>query len=129
MSDRDELAAFDAAVVEAVADEHGVDADRLAELLRTHQSNVRGLPGVEDLVYEWRNHFHLDPMLARTDAAYYLALPKHVWDEFGDDLAVDDDERAALIAVHDRQARSDADIAGFEAARLDGDAAVVLTRP
>jgi len=128
MIDSDELSAFADDVIAAVAADHGVDRDRLTDLVRSHQSNVRDLPGVDDLVYEWRNQFHLDPMLARTDDAYYLALPAHVWDEFGDDLGVDDDERAALIAVHDRQARTDAKTAGFDASRLDGDAAVVLTR-
>jgi hypothetical protein len=129
MTDRDELAVFDNGIVDEVAADHDVSADRLAELARTHQSNVRDLPGVDNLVYEWRNHFHLDPLLARTDEAYYLALPAHVWDEFADDVAADGDERAALVALHDRQARADAAEAGFDAARLDGDDAVVLVRP
>jgi len=128
MTDSDELDAFTEEVIAAVAADHGVDLDRLTELVRRHQSNVRDLPGVDDIVYEWRNQFHLDPMLARTDDAYYLALPAHVWDEFADDLDVVDDERAALVAVHDQQARADAETAGFDASRLDGDAAVVLTR-
>ncbi|MFC7195270.1 hypothetical protein ACFQL4_12360 [Halosimplex aquaticum] len=64
---RDELAAFDEAVLAEAADEHGVSADRLADLVRTHQSNVRDLPGVEDIVYEWRNYFHRDPLVGRTE--------------------------------------------------------------
>jgi len=128
MTDRDELAAFDRGLIVEVAAEYDLDEDRLAELVSTHQSNVRELPGVDDIVYEWRNHFHLDPMLARTDGAYYLALPDHVWDEFADALDVDDAERTALVAVHDRQARRDAGTAGFDPTRLDGDTAVVLTR-
>jgi hypothetical protein len=129
MADRDELAVFDDAVVDAAAADHDLSPDRLAEVVRAHQDNVRELPGVDDIVYEWRNYFHLDPMLARTEEAYYLALPDHVWDEFAEDLALDDDERVGLLAVHDRQARRDAESAGFDAGRLDGDAAVVLVRP
>lgn len=126
---RDELAAFDQSVIDAVADDHGVSAERLTDLVATHQRNVRDLPGVEDIVYEWRNYFHLDPMVARTEAAYYLALPDHVWEEFVEDLALEDGERAALLALHDRQAREDAATAGVDTGRLDGDRALVLTRP
>ncbi|PSP31781.1 hypothetical protein BRC64_08845 [Halobacteriales archaeon QH_10_67_22] len=129
MSERDELAVFDEAVVADVAADHGLDSDRLADLARTHQSNVRDLPGVDDIVYEWRNYFHMDPLLARTETAYYLALPDHVWDEFAEDIDLDGDRRAALVALHDRQARNDADTAGLDTGRLDGDRAVVLTRP
>jgi hypothetical protein len=129
MSTRDELAAFDEETIADVAKAHGVEPDRLASLVRTHQSNVRDLPGVEDIVYEWRNYFHLDPLVAQTDAAYYLALPDHVWDEFTDDVGIEGDERGALLAVHDRQARADAPEVGIDTARLDGDHALVLTRP
>ncbi|WP_436924610.1 hypothetical protein [Halosimplex amylolyticum] len=126
---RDELAAFDDAVLAAAADEHGVSTARLTDLVRTHQSNVRDLPGVEDIVYEWRNYFHQDPLVGRSEAAYYLALPAHVWEEFVEDLGIEGPERAALLAVHDRQARAAEPEAGVEEARLDGDAALVLTRP
>jgi len=129
MADRDELDAFDADLVAAVAEEHDVDRDRLTTLARTHQSNVRDLPGVDDIVYEWRNQFHLDPLLARTTATYYLALPAHVWDEFAESLGATDAERAALVALHDRQTRQDAEEVGADVGRLDGDEAVVLTRP
>jgi hypothetical protein len=126
---REELAAFETAVIEATAADHGVPAERLAALVEVHQSNVRDLPGVDDIVYEWRNYFHRDPLLARAEDAYYLALPDHVWDEFADDLGLGETERAAVVAVHDRQARADAADAGFDTDRLDTDAAVVLTRP
>jgi hypothetical protein len=110
-------------------DESAID-ERLADLVRTHQSNVRDLPGVEDIVYEWRNYFHQDPLVGRTDGAYYLALPDHVWDEFVADMGIEDPERAALLAVHDRQARAAPADAGVDEDRLDGDdAALVLTRP
>jgi len=126
---RDELAAFDEAVVESVAAERDVSTERLTDVVRTHQANVRDLPGVEDIVYEWRNYFHRDPLVGRTDGAYYLALPAHVWEEFTDDLALGDAESAALLAVHDAQARAAPGDAGVETARLDTDAALVLTRP
>ncbi|WP_415381759.1 hypothetical protein [Halosimplex sp. TS25] len=126
---RDELAAFDDAVLADAADDNDVSVDRLAALVRTHQSNVRDLPGVEDIVYEWRNYFHQDPLVGRTEGAYYLALPDHVWEEFVEDMGIEGAERAALLAVHDRQARTAEPAAGVDAARLDGDAALVLTRP
>jgi hypothetical protein len=129
MSDRDELDAFDDDLLASVAEQRDIDLDRLTALVRTHQSNVRELPGVDDIVYEWRNQFHLDPLLARTGAAYYLALPGHVWDEFADSLDVTDAERDALVALHDRQTRQDATEVGADVGRLDGDEAVVLVRP
>ena len=129
MIDSDELSAFADDVIAAVAADHGVDRDRLTDLVRSHQSNVRDLPGVDDLVYEWRNQFHLDPMLARTDDAYYLALPAHVWDEFLDALGVEGDRADALRAAHRVQFDRAAEEAGFDPDRAADDAAVVLTRP
>jgi len=125
---RDELAEFDDSVIETVAAEHDIAPAALTDLVRTHQSNVRDLPGVEDIVYEWRNYFHQDPLVGRTEAAYYLALPAHVWDEFAEDMGLSSAERAALLAVHERQARH-ADGAGVELDRLETDTALVLVRP
>jgi len=122
---RPPLAAFDDETFDRVAAETGVSADRLRTLARRHQEGVRELPGVDDIVYEWRNHFHMDPLLTRTDAVYVLALPSHVWDEFADRLELSAAELDALRAVHDRQARALADATD----RLDGDAGLVLTRP
>jgi len=129
MPDRDELDAFDADCIAAVAEDHDLDVDRLTTLVRTHQANVRDLPGVEDIVYEWRSQFHWDPLLARTTETYYLALPDHVWDEFADSMDATDAECDALAAVHDRQTRHDADGVGADVDRLDGYEAIVLTRP
>lgn len=129
MTDRDALAVFDSDLFAEVAGEFDLAEDRLHELARTHQENVRDLPGVDNIVYEWRNHFHRDPLLARTDESYYLALPEHVWDEFADSLGATDRELAALIAVHERQARRDSPSLGFEASRLENDEPVVLSRP
>ena len=129
MTDRDEIAVFEDALIEDVAAAHDVSTDRLTELARSHQSNVRDLPGVDNIVYEWRNHFHLDPLLVRTEDAYYLALPDHVWEEFADDFAADDGELSALRALHEAQSRADAPEIGLDTSRLDGDGAVVLVRP
>jgi len=122
---RPPLSAFDDETFGHVAAETEVSADRLRTLVQRHQEGVRDLPGVDDIVYEWRNHFHMDPLLVRTDAVYVLALPAHVWEEFADRLDVSETELDALLSVHDRQARALVDATG----RLDGDTALVLTRP
>jgi hypothetical protein len=129
MTERDALGVFDAGLVTDVAGDHDIDSDRLSTLARTHQSNVRDLPGVDDIVYEWRTQFHQDPLLARTNAAYYLALPDHVWDEFAEDIGASEAERAALVDLHGRQTRIDADEVGADTARLETSEPVVLTRP
>jgi len=118
---RDPLAAFDEAVIDAVADQHGIDERRLRALVRRHQQSVRDLPGVDDIVYEWRKAFRTDPLVERRPDRYVLATPAHVWPEFGDHLDLDDDERTALEAVHERQAR--------EHTGSDVDHPVVFTRP
>lgn len=121
---RDPLAAFDRETIErtAAAD---LPADDLARLVARHQESVRNLPGVEDIVYEWRNHFQGDPLVHRTPDVYVLALPARVWEEFADALGLEGAELEALRSVHDRQARAHAD----EESRFDGAAAMVLTRP
>lgn len=129
MTERDALGVFDAGLVTEVAGDHDIDSDRLSTLARTHQSNVRDLPGVDDIVYEWRTQFHQDPLLARTSAAYYLALPDHVWDEFAEDIGISEAERTALVDLHGRQTRIDADEVGVDTARLETSEPVVLTRP
>ncbi len=124
MSDpRPSLAAFDDRTFTLVADQTDFDADRLRSLVGRHQDDVRDLPGVDNIVYEWRNHFHLDPLVHRTDAVYVLALPSHVWTEFADDLSPA--QLDALKSVHDRQARTLAP----SSERFESDDALVLTRP
>jgi hypothetical protein len=122
---RDPLAAFDDEAIDAVAASADVDEELLRTLARDHQEGVRDLPGVDDIVYEWRNQFHLDPLLHRESDVYVLALRGHVWDEFGERLGLEDTELDALRALHDRQARRLVEDAG----RLADDEAVVLTRP
>jgi len=125
MSDRPPLAGFDDETIERVATDHGLDPAALRTLVARHQEGVRDLPGVEDIVYEWRSQFHEDPLVHRTDAVYVLALRSSVWDEFADSLDLDGAADEALRAVHARQARSHVD--GTD--RLDAGAPMVLTRP
>ena len=128
---REELAAFDDDLLRsAIA---GVGADRLAALAREHQAGIRELPGVDDIVYEWRRGLPWDPVLFRSPEVYVLALPDRVWAEFLGELGTGNPEADALRELHDRQARRtlegvdrpDADAA----AALDTHAAMVLTRP
>jgi len=105
------LAPFDDAVVAAVADEHGLAADRLRELLVAHQALFRDRDArtVEDMIYEWRTGLPGDPLVARTDAAVYLDAPAYVWEDLLSwlDLAPGDEAAAALRAVHARQFAAD----------------------
>lgn len=127
---RDPLAAFDEAVLEAVADEEGVAGDALADLVRRHQRGMRELPGVLDLVYEWRRTLPYDPLVERTEAAFHVVLTEAVWAEFLDAHDLSARERRALLAVHDRQVRHALDEGEREADDpLYGGAPMVLTRP
>jgi hypothetical protein len=116
------LAPFEDDILAAVADESGVDETALRESLRRHQRTARENPGVDDLVYEWRKYLPYDPLVDRTETAYYCALRVGVWDEYADYLGVD---LTAVMAVHDRQARR---VAGERQDRYDGAEAMVLTR-
>jgi hypothetical protein len=119
------LDAFDDELFTAVASDNDLDADRLRSVAGDHQQGVRDLPGVDDIVYEWRNQFHMDPLVHRTPAAYVLALRDHVWSEFGDRLDLSATELDALRSLHDRQART----LVTDASRFDDADALVLTRP
>lgn len=123
---RPPLDAFDDEPIERAAADADLPASALRSIVERHQESVRDLPGVEDVVYEWRSQFHEDPLVHRTPAVYVLTLRPHVWEEFGDALDLSDGELAALRDVHDRQARR---LVGEGATRFDSDAAVVLTRP
>lgn len=100
---RDPLGAFDSTVVDDVAWEFDCTPDSLAALARDHQESVRALPGVDDIVYEWRRTLPVDPLVERRSDAYFLRIESAVWAEFTDALALGDDEAAALVAVHARQ--------------------------
>lgn len=90
---------FSRDVVASVATEYGLSPERLTSLIERHQRSMHDLPGVAELVYEWRKHFD-GAVLDRTDATYYLSVPEAVWAEFGESLDASDDETAALVAVH-----------------------------
>jgi hypothetical protein len=100
---RDPLAAFDDGVAGAVAAEFGLPPATLRALVRRHQETVRRLPGVEDVVYEWRRSLPVSPLVERRSGAYLLAVPGHVWPEFREEMALSDVEYDALRAVHARQ--------------------------
>ncbi len=85
----------------AVADDAGVDEDELRAALVDHQESVESLPGVENIVYEWRKEY-AGPLLKRTEDAYYLLVPERVWSEFADHLDISEPEKAAVIDVHRR---------------------------
>lgn len=124
---RDPLDAFDPDLVSSVAGETGGDVDALWSLLRRHQESMRDLPGVADLVYEWRRVFD-DAVVVRTERLFCCAVRPVVWSEFADALGLDDEERERLVAVHGRQARRTARREGADERAFDGRAAVVLTR-
>lgn len=105
-ADRDPLAAFDDAVVADVARKRDRSPAALRELAARQQESVRDLPGVDDLVYEYRKAFARSPVAERREAAYYLLVPGHVWPEFGAALSLSEAELAALRALHDRQFRA-----------------------
>jgi hypothetical protein len=121
---RPPLAAFADRIFDRVAEETGVPLGRLRTVTRRHQQGVRDLPGVDNIVYEWRTQFRADPLVHRTEEVYVLSVADHVWGEFADTLEASPPEREALETVHDRQARR---LVG-ETPPLD-DGALVLTRP
>jgi hypothetical protein len=123
----DPLAVFDPVVVSSVAEETGVDPDALWSTLRRHQETVRELPGVADLVHEWRRVFD-DALVVRTERVFCCAVRPVVWSEFADALGIGDEEREALELVHDRQARRIVRAGGADVSPFDGRAAVVLAR-
>lgn len=94
---------FDDDVIAQAAETHGVDEAALGSVVERHQASVESLPGVENLAYEWRKQYE-SPLVERTVAAYYFAVPERVWREFGDALEVDGPMLDALRHVHRRTA-------------------------
>jgi hypothetical protein len=120
---RDPLASFDEGVIETVAREHDVPAARLRGLIRRHQALVRRLPGVDDVVYEWRRSLPTDPVVERRPDVYYLSVAEHVWPEYVAALSLSGEEATLLRAVHRRQFES-----AVGARPTDDRGAMVLTR-
>ncbi|MFB6165363.1 MAG: hypothetical protein ABEJ31_09425 [Haloarculaceae archaeon] len=114
---------FDDAAIARAAGRHDVTEADLRALLAAHQAQVRANPGVEDIVYEWRAGFHAQPVVLRTDAAYYLCLRAHVWDEFAEALDLSEEELRAVQSVHEDLVR-----AKTGAERDDGERFMVLAR-
>jgi len=115
---------FDTTDVERSASEFAVDPAALTERLADHQAAVEELPGVENIVYEWRKQYE-DPLIERTAEVYYLRVPATVWDEFGDALGVGDAMLSALVDVHRRTVSTTSDVSSTPP---DGVAYVALDR-
>lgn len=128
MTDTDPLAAFDDDIVEGVAAETDLPVSTLRDRLRRQQEHARSLPGVDDLVYEWRRFLPYDPVVRRESDAYYLVFTDSVWIEFGEQLSFDDATLAAVRTVHDRQLRRSLAAAEEDQSVADGGAPMVLTR-
>jgi len=122
------LAPFDGDVVAAVASETGGSEAALWDALQRHQAYAGSLPSVEDLVYEWRTRLPYDPLVDRTDAAYYVALLPQVWTEFGEQMGLSGATITRLREVHDRQARRLTAEHGTPTEPYDGAAPMVLSR-
>jgi hypothetical protein len=125
---RDPLVPFDDDIIAAVADRTDADPDRLRTLLRRHQESARDLPGIDNLVYEWRKYLPYDPVVARTDEAFHCVVLPEVWADFADALDIDDADFERLLAVHDRQARRAAEDRGESTEPFDGATPMLLTR-
>ena len=115
---------FEHDIIEAVAGEHALEPDELVGHLRDHQEQMAALPGVENLVYEWRKQFDAT-VLARTPSAYYVAAPPWIWEEFATHLDADEAAMAAIETVHERTVHS---LPAFEDGSLGDAAACILLR-
>ncbi|MFB6137293.1 MAG: hypothetical protein ABEJ42_02985 [Halobacteriaceae archaeon] len=104
------LAPFDGDVLDATADDHGVDPGHLRDVLRRHQSFVReyeAVGGTDGLVYEWRQSFPSDPVVEQAADRYYLVVDERVWGDFRRRLELDATVFDALRAVHAAQFERD----------------------
>jgi len=123
----DPLTPFDADRLAAVAADRGVPVDTLEELVTRHHAHADSMPGVDELVFEWRRFLDYDPLVLRTDDAYHLAVDESIWREFGAQMELDGEEVNTLLALHDREARATAGTDG-STAPYDRRAAMVLAR-
>lgn len=123
---REPLAAFDSELLAESVESFALTDSKLEQLLRRHQEGVRELPGVDNIVYEWRTQFHDEPLLHRDEDVYVLALQDHVWGEFADYLGLADIEIDAIQSAHERQAQR---FDGIDETVFNRRDAMVLTRP
>lgn len=84
---------------ETVAADDGVCEATLRDALSAVQTAMEPL-AVADIVFEYRRTFETDPLVARHDDAYYLAVPPRVWSEFADVLELAEPVVDACRAVH-----------------------------
>jgi hypothetical protein len=103
-----EPAPFDDALVDRVAADAGLPADRLRALLAAHQSAIGTYTSVSGWLYELRRAYPRDPLVTRTGGVSYLAVEPTVWPEFAPSLGVDPEGEAfaAVRRVHDRAFRA-----------------------
>jgi hypothetical protein len=120
------LDAFDEDVLRRAATETGFDLTALRSLIRRQQEMVRELPGVEDIVYEWRRTLPRSPLVERRPDAYYLVVEARIWAEYAEALSLSPAELDALRAVHRAQLVT---TVGADAVAGDDREPFVLTRP
>ena len=120
----DPLAPFDDERIERTAESFGIDAPRLRACLTEHHDHAAAVPGIDELVMEWRRFLPYDPLVARTDDAYLLAVEPSIWTEFGQQLSLSESELQAVKSVHDARARR----AVTDEKRFDGYDGMVLAR-
>lgn len=120
----DALAPFDQDRLREVAADRGVAVEMLETLVKRHHAHADSMPGVDELVFEWRRFLSYEPLVARTDDAYHLAVEESIWHEFGAQMGLDGETVDALMALHDREARATAD----DSTAYDRRAAMVLAR-
>ena len=109
MTDTELLRPFDADVIRTVAKANDIEIEPLRETLADHQRTMQQNPGVENLVYEWRKQYD-DPVLARTDTVFIVAVLPTVWEEYGDYLDIDPPLLRAVTAAHQEQTLRTPDI-------------------
>lgn len=112
-----------------VAARTDTDPETLRALVRRQQEAARDLPGIDNLIYEWRKLLPYDPVVVRTETAFHCVVLPDVWDDFAAALELDDAAFERLLAVHDRQARRAAAARGESTTVFDGATPMVLTRP
>jgi hypothetical protein len=93
---------FDPAIVRDVAAAADRSDSWLDAQLARHQRSMESLPGIENLVYEWRKQYG-DVVISRTSDQYVVAVPDWVWDEFADALELETGGVEPLVEVHRRQ--------------------------
>lgn len=124
----DPVALFDTDRLASVAADRGIAVDALEDLVQRHHAHADSMPGVDELVFEWRRFLDYEPLVARTADAYHLAVDESIWREFGEQMGLDEAAVDALMLLHDREARAVAARRDRPTAAYDRRAAMVLTR-